>query len=238
MKKRILSAVLAGAMLMGVMTTGVFAAEAADTQIAAVQEDAEYDEVFQLETDDTMAEGTIDSISWTITEDGLLTVSGTGEIPAKLALAIYDHKDEITTVTIEEGITNIGRGVFANCASLVTVNLPDSLTSIGDIAFANCPSLEDITLPAALTSLGQGAFMNCSSLDLIKIPEALTDIPAFAFYNCTSLNVIQISAALNSIDEEAFSGCPVMVIWVKNNADYQNLLDSLDSTCSPSILAM
>ena len=62
--------------------------------------------------------------------------------------------NNLTGVTIPEGVKYIDGYAFNNCAKLANVNLPQSLKSIGDWAFANCALLANITLPDGLTEIG------------------------------------------------------------------------------------
>ena len=88
--------------------------------------------------------GTTGDCTWTL--DGThLTISGNG------AMADYTWEgnsvpwgESITSVTIENGVTTIGRGVFSGCAALTEVTIPDSVTSIGNSAFSGCTSLTDV----------------------------------------------------------------------------------------------
>ncbi|MCQ2333839.1 MAG: leucine-rich repeat domain-containing protein, partial [Paludibacteraceae bacterium] len=70
----------------------------------------------------------------------------------------------LTSITLPEGLTSLGRASFALCSSLASVTLPESLTTIGDNVFQGCSSLASITIPANVTEIGYGAFMDCSGL--------------------------------------------------------------------------
>lgn len=43
--------------------------------------------------------------------------------------------DNITSVTIPDGVTEIGSKAFSGCSGLKSIELPDSATNIGDVAF-------------------------------------------------------------------------------------------------------
>jgi len=81
-------------------------------------------------------------VTWDLNGEGVLTISGTGKMKAH---PWSSQAGEITEVIIEEGVTTVCDGAFANCANLVTVRLPYSMTDIGYGAFpASCSSLADI----------------------------------------------------------------------------------------------
>lgn len=129
------------------------------------------------------------------------SASGHVEIPSKIgdadviAIAWYAFQDcnQVTSVTIPEGVIAIGEQCFSNCSALTSVSIPSSMERIRQLAFENCASLTDITLPAGLLLLEQSAFRNCSSLEkasfLGDTPGTLGDgifdgaAPAFAVYH-------------------------------------------------------
>ena len=79
------------------------------------------------------------NLSWKITGDGTLIVSGTGEIPdygSSIDVRFYDvDRDAITAVVIEDGITYVGNYAFAVCNNLTSVIIGNSVTAIGYRAF-------------------------------------------------------------------------------------------------------
>gem|GEM_PF-3005274 len=66
----------------------------------------------------------------------------------------YTYKDEITSVVVEPGVTNVGNNAFKNCTALKAVTLDRSVVSIGKDSFYGCTALSDIYVkanPADLT---------------------------------------------------------------------------------------
>ena len=96
----------------------------------------------------------------------------------------------LTTYTVPEGVTTIGKATFYNCTSLASITIPESVTTIGDYAFADCSSLASITLPESLTTIVDRVFLDCTSLVSITIPEGVTMIGYRAFSGCTSLKSV------------------------------------------------
>ena len=110
---------------------------------------------------DSAVSGEEDGLSWTIDEEGVLTISGevemqnyTSEAPAPW----YEHMDKITHVVIEEGITAIGDYAFFGCTRLESVELPTTITRIGTYAFYDCTELEEVAIPASVTEIGELCF--------------------------------------------------------------------------------
>ena len=71
---------------------------------------------------------------------------------------INESGEEVTKITIPEGVTSIGDWAFYECSSLTEITIPDSVTSIGDSAFDGCTSLTEITIPDSVTSIGDRVF--------------------------------------------------------------------------------
>ena len=152
------------------------------------------------------------NVSWSLNEDGTLTISGTGPMPADYSAGQWpwdDQRDIIRAVTIEVGVTSIGDAAFSGCKSLTSIRIPASVTSIGNYAFDNCTWLTSIKIPASVTSIGCYAFHSCSGLQMVTFGEnsQLTAIEAYAFEGCTSLTSISIPASVTFIGDHAFLSC-------------------------------
>ncbi len=146
---------------------------------------------------------TIGSLTWELSTDSTLTISGEGVIDVSNDWYSY----EVKRVIIKEGVTGIGDGAFWEYYTLTSVTLPESLTSIGKRAFAECQELTSITLPESLTSIGAYAFSDCYALTSITIPDGVTSIGKAAFGFCEALNSITIPAGVTNIGSGAFYEC-------------------------------
>ena len=137
-----------------------------------------------------------DNLTWTLTADGTLTISGTGAMKdynaAENLSPAYMNSD-VKKVVIEDGVTSIGELAFYKCISLTNITIPDSVTCIEYAAFHGCSSLSSITIPNSVTSIGIYAFVVCSSLTSITIPDGVTSIGYGAFSDCSSLKTISLS---------------------------------------------
>lgn len=116
-------------------------------------------------------------------------------------------KDRIVSVTIPEGVREIGDSAFQSYTNLEKVSLPESLTTIGKGAFFGCSSLKGVNIPNNITYLGMGAFEECTSLQSINLTSKLTEIPERAFAGCLSLNTVTLPLYITSIGEYAFGNC-------------------------------
>lgn len=169
-----------------------------------------------------------DNLTWTL-EDGVLTISGTGEMDDYIgvrapwyglkenidyavldddvtkigAYAFYECRN-MKNINISERVKSIGDNAFSLCTGLLTVNIPDSVTSLGSYAFGNCTSLESVSIPGSVTCIGEHAFYNCTGLVSVDIHDGVTDIAEYAFSYCTDLNKISIPDSVTAIGQYAF----------------------------------
>ena len=210
MRKRLLSFVLTVLMIVSLLPVSALAADIVKSGTCG-------------------AEGDGSNLIWTLDSEGVLTISGSGDMHGygssgapwhgrvKSAViaegvtsiggcAFYDCTS-LTSVTIPDSVTSIGSYAFYDCRSLTSVTIPDSVTSIGDYAFKGCTSLTSVTIPDSVTSIGDGAFSRCTSLTSVTIPDSVTSIGNFAFQGCTSLTSVTIPNSVTRIGDWAFYDC-------------------------------
>ncbi len=125
----------------------------------------------------------------------------------------------LESLTLPEGLLEIGSGAFESCEMLHSVYIPDSVTTIGDYAFDYCMSLETLTLPKQLLTIGEGAFC-CTSLSAVMIPDHTTSIGISAFENCESLTEVRIPDSVISIGINAFSGTALQSVHLPAGLQY------------------
>ena len=137
----------------------------------------------------------------------------------------------LTSVTIGNSVTNIGKDAFYNTAwynnqpdglvyagkvaykykgtmpSNTSIVLNEGTLGIADYAFYNCTGLTSVTIPDSVTSVGYAAFQGCTGLTSVTIPNSVTSIGNYAFYNCSGLTSITIPSSVKKIGDSAFSGC-------------------------------
>lgn len=124
-----------------------------------------------------------DNLTWKLDRDtGELTISGTGymkDYDSASKTPWYEVREEIKTVTVGSGATDVGAYAFSGCSSLTGVTLPDSLTAIRRHAFSES-SLKEVSIPENVTLIGEHAFWNTSMYN-ITVPKKVSSIGAGAF---------------------------------------------------------
>ncbi len=173
--------------------------------------------------------GTHENLSWSI-EDGVLTISGEGEMAAiadsygRVLPRNYPwNAYEYTYLIIEDGITYISERAFAE-SEMAEMELPQSLTGIGMYAFSKT-KIASLVIPETIEVLEVGAFYICRKLADIRIDAKLTEIPSLCFEN-TIIETIELPESLTIIGNNAFCRClnltqidiPDSVIEIQSNA--------------------
>lgn len=146
------------------------------------------------------------NLTWVLDDNGTLTISGTGKMTKwnpGYNMVISWNKDDIRTLIIEDGVTDISAGSFSGCNNLESVYIPDSVIEIGDSSFACCYRIRNISLPKNLKIIGERAFSTCRFSNVL-IPGSVTSIGDYAFESCTNLTSISMPEGLASIGEGAF----------------------------------
>lgn len=124
-----------------------------------------------------------DNLTWKLNRDtGELTISGSGymkDYDNATKTPWYGVRDEIKTVTVGSGATDVGAYAFSGCSSLTGVTLPGSLTAIRRHAFSES-SLKEVSIPENVTLIGEHAFRNTSMYN-ITVPKKVSSIGTGAF---------------------------------------------------------
>ena len=110
-----------------------------------------------------------DQAYWTISRDGILSITGSG--------AVYDYKedgngndvpwsnyrDKIKSVSIADKITRLGAFTFAKLTDVKTIEIPSSVTSIGVEAFMES-GLTDFEITENIETIDGALFSGCENL--------------------------------------------------------------------------
>ena len=167
-------------------------------------------------------------VTWNLSDDGTLTISGTGDMENYLGLKgapWCEQKNNIKTVVIENGVTSIGDNAFFECQNMVSVTIPNSVTVIGIQAFYHCTSLASIKFPKFLRTIQIEALSGCSCLTSITIPKSVQYIKEASFSHCSGLVSIEVEEGNKKYDSR--NNC---------NAIIETSSNSLIVGCSNTII--
>jgi len=178
-----------------------------------------------------------DNLTWTLSDAGVLTISGTGpmtDVPSTNIVTPWsaDHWNKITSVVVKSGVTTIGSFAFHNlrmvqkitfespskltkigdsafniCMDLPSIEIPYGVTEIGNTAFSNCASLKEISIPGSITKFGSNMFQYCSSLESIEISEGTETLGSNMFKDLNTLKTVKLPSTLKTVQDNPFSGC-------------------------------
>ena len=166
-----------------------------------------------LAEEDILAQGTCgaeadgSNVTWVLTTDGTLILSGTGAVAAyenRKDTPWRDYNYQILQLEVQKGITSVSG--LCSCYKLREVSLPEGLISIGKLTFMDCWELQEIRLPKSLKTLGEGTFASCFALTEIEFPEGLETIGDGVLYHCLSLTSVVIPASVTEMGDRPFSG--------------------------------
>ena len=162
-------------------------------------------------------------VYYTICDDGEAALYGTG--------ATYDYRTgiifvtdvssersvfykniNIKKITISDGITRVGNGLFEDCpnaeAVFISVNtsdighglqqltIPSNVKSLEAYAFCDT-AITDVIIPFNVTTWESYVFSECKKLTTVRVESSL--IGGFAFTSCTALTSLTISANCTKI---------------------------------------
>ncbi len=165
---------------------------------------------------DYYAAGTAGALTWLLSADGVLTISGEGEMTE----TPWDYcANSILSVELGPGVTTICEYAFARCSAMTSFTVPAGVTGIGSGAFCRYGALESVTVEPGNTAYCDvdGVLFTADMSSLILYPEgqeALTyEVPAgvktiedYAF-TASSLTAVTLPEGLTDIGYNAFYDC-------------------------------
>ena len=175
-----------------------------------------------------------DNITWVLTKDGTLIISGEGNVErASYAdgYSWYSHAGKVKKVVFEEGVTNVPESAFSfgyssltsaelksveiidysafnSCATLASVTLPDTLKEIRNGAFA-CTALTSVDIPEGVTEIGNNAFLETKLTEII-VPEGVVYLGDGVFSRCTELKSAHLPDSVKSAGMNLFAYCTAL----------------------------
>ncbi|MBO7097419.1 MAG: leucine-rich repeat domain-containing protein [Alphaproteobacteria bacterium] len=150
-----------------------------------------------------------ENCSWSITDEGVLNVTGTGKIKDFPAdgngkAPWQEYKNMVTTINVGKGITFVGHYGFVYMREATSVSLPEGLVYIGIGAFEQMSKLQEINIPDSVGTIESFAFSRSSAnMNSLIIPDSVTSLSNQAFINMSSKTEIYCSVSKKSLCEKA-----------------------------------
>ena len=192
-KLRILSALLALAMLFTLLPTAAFAADTpadrfdvGNLKYEVIDEAAKTAKMVGF-ADDATDKANIEvpaKVTWNNTEYSVI----------KIQDGTFRGNNTLKNVTLHEGLQTMGKYAFYGCEELESIRIPSTVTSIENYCFQDCGGLATVTFApdSKLETIGQSAFCR-TKLSEITIPAAVTSIGECCFLCCYTLNCIIVA---------------------------------------------
>lgn len=195
---------------------------------------------------DVLSEGTLAGLSWSLARSGVLTISGSGELPELANDGTSEpwkkNSDIIIEVVIKSGVTGVGSGAFTGCTALKKVSISDTVKKLDLNAFSGCTALEAFAVEdgneayasadGVLFNAGKTLLISCpvGKTGAYTVPETVTEIEKSAFA-ASGVESVSMSDAVNAVGEGAFSNCSKLKSVVLPKG-LKELKKSLFSGCS------
>ena len=133
--------------------------------------------------------------------------------------------NNLSSITLGEGIISIGDYAFYGCSKLTEVTIPNKTTSLGEYCFSGNSLLANIDLGNGLKTIGQSCFSRCSMHE-ISIPASVTSIGNYTFNNCSSLADVVIEDRTSELtlgsngSSPLFASCPLDSVYIGGKIKY------------------
>lgn len=123
-------------------------------------------------TDGTKATGAVELYTqFSDGKNGLKNVTAIGENAFYLGNNAYNTA--ITSITVPNTVTVIGKQAFAYCSGLTEITLPDSVVTLQTQAFWRCINLETVIMTGVRTFEESNVFLSCSALKTLVVGSSL-----------------------------------------------------------------
>ena len=179
-----------------------------------------------------------EGLTWTLSSDGVLTVSGTGEMTngEDYGTAPWDDiKTSIQAIVIGDGVESVGDYMFWDCGNVTSVTLGDDVRRIGKAAFLYCESLPTVQLPPNIEYVDDWAFIHCNALTKVYVPFSLNYFGDVVFYNCPNLADIYFEGDADTWESMAWVEEPeeenaLCTATIHFGSTVQDYLDGVEET--------
>ena len=206
MKKKVLSAVLALALVFG---SAAALPQGFITESTSISVSAETYGAYEYKI---LSDGTAQITKCTSSAKSLVIPSSiSGKTVTSVASGAFSMNHTLESITFPDSVTSIGDSAFLYCSQLSVVKFGKNLKTIGKTAFSQCRSLTSISIPANVTQIGESSFSECIGLKTVTIASGETaTVDNYAFRGCTALTTVDLGFTVSAIGTSAFEGCKAL----------------------------
>ncbi len=112
----------------------------------------------------------------------------------------------VESVSVAEGVKEIGVRAFYGCYVLTEASLPSTLEALRDECFRDCLRLTSSDLPD-VRFIGFETFRECKAITKAEIPDSVEVLHDGAFYLCRAVRTVSIGSQVTVIPPRCFGYC-------------------------------
>ncbi len=142
-------------------------------------------------------------------------------------ISAYTFMDcRVKTVNLPSSLKIIGDNAFYLCDELTSVNIPEGVTEISYGAFWGCSTLDEVSLPSTLTIIGGSCFADCVSLKSLDVPESVDELPDGMLAGCKSVTEFEIKDTVAAIGYGTFAGTNIKSLHIPASVNFMMSIGS------------
>lgn len=129
----------------------------------------------------------------------------------------------LTSVTLNEGVTELGNASFRGTSNLRNITFPSTLKVLEGSAFRQSGIRQITGIPTGVTYLGSGVFADMTSLTAATIPSSVTGSSTNVFLRDTALKEVHFEGrTAPELGADAFTNCTSLIKIVIPDCDCYN----------------
>ena len=159
--------------------------------------------------------------SITAMTDAVIDACSSGSF--KVGEKAFISATSLTSVTLNEGVTELGNASFRGTSNLRKITFPSTLKVLEGSAFRQSGIREISGIPTGVTYLGSGVFADMTSLTAATIPSSVTGSSTNVFLRDTALKEVHFEGrTAPALGADAFTNCTALMKIVIPDCDCYN----------------